>query len=105
MRHKKRIAWLITILSIPIVFQVFDNEGLERVMYGVLLLVLTIISQYLWWKSFYRTCIRCGKSYEHAHPKTKYCSDKCRMEAWEARTGRNLKEWTEEARKNQGGER
>lgn len=38
-----------------------------------------------------RVCEHCGGSYIYAHNKQKYCSDKCRMTAWEARTGAKLR--------------
>lgn len=38
-----------------------------------------------------RTCDHCGKSYTYRHHKQKYCSDQCRMTAWETRTGTVLK--------------
>ncbi len=38
-----------------------------------------------------RICEHCSKEYSYKHHKQKYCGDQCRMEAWEARTGRILK--------------
>ncbi len=37
-----------------------------------------------------RTCSHCGKAYVYGHARQKYCSDDCRVAAWEARTGRPL---------------
>lgn len=38
-----------------------------------------------------RTCAHCSNMYEHGHARQRYCSDTCRVEAWEKRTGRTLK--------------
>jgi len=37
-----------------------------------------------------RNCVHCNDEYIYKHHKQKYCSDKCRMTAWEKRTGRRL---------------
>lgn len=37
-----------------------------------------------------RTCEHCGEAYIYNHAKQKYCSDECRMKAWEERTGKKL---------------
>lgn len=37
-----------------------------------------------------RTCEHCGKPYIYGHHKQKYCSDHCRVAAWEQRTGAKL---------------
>lgn len=38
-----------------------------------------------------RICHNCEKEYTYRHHKQKYCCDKCRIEAWEKRTGAKLK--------------
>lgn len=38
-----------------------------------------------------RTCVHCSKNYEYRHHKQKYCTNECRIEAWETRTGKTLK--------------
>lgn len=38
-----------------------------------------------------RVCEWCKTSYIYAHNKQKYCCEKCRVEAWESRTGAKLK--------------
>lgn len=38
-----------------------------------------------------RICKNCNKVYTYRHRNQKYCSDECRIEAWEKRTGRKLK--------------
>lgn len=38
-----------------------------------------------------RVCAHCQTSYIYGHSKQKYCSDQCRVEAWEERTGARLK--------------
>lgn len=37
-----------------------------------------------------RTCTHCGKAYVYGHARQKYCSDDCRIAAWENRTGTTL---------------
>jgi hypothetical protein len=37
-----------------------------------------------------RICEHCHEAYIYNHAKQKYCSDKCRMKAWEERTGKKL---------------
>jgi hypothetical protein len=38
-----------------------------------------------------RTCQNCGNGYNHKHHKQLYCSEQCRVEFWENKTGRSLK--------------
>jgi hypothetical protein len=38
-----------------------------------------------------RNCHHCNNEYTYRHHKQKYCSDACRIAAWEKRTGRKLK--------------
>ncbi|MCY7329914.1 MAG: hypothetical protein LH618_15275, partial [Saprospiraceae bacterium] len=38
-----------------------------------------------------RTCGHCGEPYTYMAAKQKYCSEPCRVAAWETRTGRTLK--------------
>lgn len=38
-----------------------------------------------------RVCINCSSSYTYRHHKQKYCCDECRIEAWEKKTGKELK--------------
>lgn len=38
-----------------------------------------------------RICKQCGTAYHHRHHKQLYCSDACRIAAWEARTGKDFK--------------
>lgn len=38
-----------------------------------------------------KNCVWCKTPYIYAHKKQLYCCDKCRIEAWEARTGAKLK--------------
>ena len=38
-----------------------------------------------------RKCLHCGNDFLHNHKKQKYCADKCRVAAWEAKTKRTLK--------------
>ncbi len=38
-----------------------------------------------------RTCTHCKNEYTYRHHKQKYCSDTCRIDAWQARTGKTLK--------------
>ena len=38
-----------------------------------------------------RICKNCGNGFTYKHHKQLYCSDKCRIEAWEKRTGRTMK--------------
>lgn len=37
-----------------------------------------------------RTCANCQSTYIYKHHKQKYCTEKCRIEAWEKRTGKSL---------------
>lgn len=37
-----------------------------------------------------RRCSHCKQDYEHGHARQKYCSDACRIKAWQIRTGREL---------------
>jgi hypothetical protein len=37
-----------------------------------------------------RVCHHCGVNYIHGHHKQKYCSELCRVEAWEKRTGKRF---------------
>jgi hypothetical protein len=37
-----------------------------------------------------RKCERCSRAYIHGHARQKYCSDTCRVESWQERTGRRL---------------
>lgn len=39
----------------------------------------------------FRKCENCKSDYIYNHKKQKYCSDKCRIKAWEERTGKELK--------------
>jgi hypothetical protein len=38
-----------------------------------------------------RLCTHCSNGYTYRHHKQKYCSDNCRIKAWEVRTGKQLK--------------
>jgi hypothetical protein len=38
-----------------------------------------------------RICTHCSNGYTYRHHKQKYCSDNCRIKAWEQRTGKALK--------------
>ena len=38
-----------------------------------------------------RICENCGIAYRYRHQKQKYCSDQCRIDAWQSRTGKALK--------------
>lgn len=38
-----------------------------------------------------RTCEKCGQSYVYAAKKQRFCSEVCRINAWQSRTGRTLK--------------
>ena len=58
-------------------FQVYDNRTNEN--------RTTTTADHL------RTCAHCGNGYEHRHAKQKYCTDACRVAAWESRTGQVLK--------------
>ena len=42
-------------------------------------------------KTFEKVCVWCKTPYIYAHKKQLYCCEKCRIEAWEARTGAKLK--------------
>lgn len=42
-----------------------------------------------------RKCEHCGKRYEYRHAKQKYCCDNCRIEAWQSRTGKEIKRRTQ----------
>lgn len=37
-----------------------------------------------------RNCKHCNQSFQHKHWNKQYCSDECRVKAWEQRTGRKL---------------
>lgn len=41
-------------------------------------------------KGTVRPCEHCGEEYQVNHKKQKYCSDSCRIQAWEKRKGRKL---------------
>ena len=38
-----------------------------------------------------RKCAHCEQNYDYRHAKQKYCSDECRIEAWQLRTGSAVK--------------
>jgi len=38
-----------------------------------------------------RICQHCGKVYVYMHNKQRYCSDNCRVQAWQERTGKKVK--------------
>jgi len=37
-----------------------------------------------------KRCVNCGKVYTYKHWNSKYCTDKCRIENWENRTGKTM---------------
>jgi hypothetical protein len=41
-----------------------------------------------------RSCDHCGNQYEHRHAKQKYCCDSCRIQAWQDKTGKEIKRRT-----------
>ena len=38
-----------------------------------------------------KPCVNCGTEFVYQNARAKYCSDKCRKEAWEKRTGKTMK--------------
>lgn len=38
-----------------------------------------------------KTCVHCGQRFRYFNSKAKYCTDACRIAAWEQRTGRAWK--------------
>lgn len=42
-------------------------------------------------KDYERICLHCSKPYIYRHHKQKYCCDECRINAWQKKTGKQLK--------------